>query len=371
MRLAEAVTNPELTPDSAEPVTGRRSERILGIDMARGIALALMVIVHFVAWWEGEGALFTGAELISGRAMPLFMLLGGVGVTLMASRSRTPARNLLIRAVLLMALGLVLTRYIDRLAIVLQAYALFFVLAIGLRKLHSIVLLGLVAALVAVGAVTYQIVGTPRDPTTFDTLFTSSQGVESLVFDGFYPLFPVGAFFVFGLWLARLDLRSDRVAAALLSCGAVVGLGVWIGASEIVSTFDVQVDFGGRAGDGSFHWSRLLDGAGHSAMPAWTISALGTSAAMLGLSLLVAPRLPSIVRPFTVVGSMSLSFYVFQAWVTNVVPNTSETEVLVEWAMALSVFVVFFTFAEVWRRWFRTGPLERLLRVGSGSRLPN
>ena len=57
--------------------------RITGIDMARGIAMFLMTIVHFVAWWEGEGALFTAAELVRGRAMPLFMLLGGVGVTIM------------------------------------------------------------------------------------------------------------------------------------------------------------------------------------------------------------------------------------------------------------------------------------------------
>ena len=36
-----------------------KSKRITGIDMARGIAMAGMTVVHFVAWWEGQGALLS------------------------------------------------------------------------------------------------------------------------------------------------------------------------------------------------------------------------------------------------------------------------------------------------------------------------
>ena len=343
--------------------------RITGIDMARGIAMFLMTIVHFVAWWEGEGALFTAAELVRGRAMPLFMLLGGIGVTIMTSRSTTPTRNLLIRAAMLLVLGFVLTEYVDRLAIVLQAYSLFFVLAIVLWRLPSAVLLALVPALTAIGAVTYQIIGEPRELTPFDTFFNSGQGVESLVFDGFYPLFPVGSFFVFGMWLARIDLRSERVASVLLSVGTVVGAAVWIGSDRIVSRFNVQIDFGGRLGDGSFHWGRLLDTEGHSAMPAWTISALGTSAAILGFSLLVAPRLEKVFGPITIVGTMSLTYYVYQALLTNVVPDTMQTGVGTEWIFVLAVYFSFVPLAWLWKSMFRSGPLERVLRIGSGPSL--
>ena len=168
------------------------------------------------------------------------------------------------------------------------------------------------------------------------------------------------------MWLARIDLRSERVASVLLSVGTVVGAAVWIGSDRIVSRFNVQIDFGGRLGDGSFHWGRLLDTEGHSAMPAWTISALGTSAAILGFSLLVAPRLPTFVRPITVVGAQSLTYYVFQAWATNIVPDTMETGVGTEWFFVIAVFVIYTVFALVWTMWFRSGPLERVLRVGSG-----
>ena len=353
-------------PGSATP---RASGRIHGIDMARGIAMFFMTIVHFVAWWEGDGLLFSIAEQSSGRAVPLFMLLGGIGVTIMTRRSSTPTRNLLIRAVMLLILGFVLTEFVDRLAIVLQAYALFFVLAIVLWRLPSTVLLALVPIITAAGAVTFQIVGTPRELTPFETFFDSTQGVESLVFDGFYPLFPFGAFFVFGMWLARIDLRSERVAAVLLSAGTFVGAGVWIGSRWIVSTFDVQTDFGGRRGDGMFHLGRLLDSVGHSSMPAWVISALGTSAAVLGLSLLIAPRLTKLVSPITIVGTRSLTYYVYQALLTNVVPDTPETGVGTEWIFVLAVYGSFIPLAWLWKRMFSSGPLERALRIGSGPSL--
>lgn len=339
--------------------------RITGIDLARAIAMAGMVIVHFVAWWEGDGALAMIAEHVRGRAMPLFMLLGGIGVTLMTSRTTTPTRNLLLRAVMLFGLGVFLTENIERVAIVLQSYGLFFLLAIGLRRLPNAAILALVPATVAIGAITYQVVGEPRVQTPLESLSTS-EGIESLLFDGFYPLFPVGAFFIFGMWLGRVDLRSNRIAAIMATTGTALGAAVWIAANRVQDVFGVQVDFGGRAGDGSFHWGRLLDAEGHSAMPAWVLSALGSSVAILGISLLVARASTRAVRPLVALGSISLTFYVFQAWVTNLVPDTAETTVGREWAFAVAVYLVFMVFAVLWKDAFRSGPLERVLRLGSG-----
>ena len=70
----QVLTAEPAAPASESTTQVGRSRRITGIDMARGIAMAGMTVVHFVAWWEGEGALFTAAELLRGRAVPLFML---------------------------------------------------------------------------------------------------------------------------------------------------------------------------------------------------------------------------------------------------------------------------------------------------------
>ncbi len=328
-----------------------------------------MTVVHFVNFREEPGAgLGTFAELFRGRAMPLFLLLGGLGVTYLTRRSTTPERDLLLRAVMLFALGLFMTEHVPRLAIVLQSYGLFFVVSTVLFRLPTAALVGLVPILTAIGAVTYQVVGIPRVQTRFDEL-ASAEGIESLFFDGFYPLFPVGAFFITGIILGRINLRSERVAATLAGVGTVVGVGIPVVASGLVSRFGFQTDFGGNAGDGMFHLTRLLDAQGHSAMPAWVLSALGTSIAIVGVSVLVAPRAPRLVSPIVAVGSLSLTYYVYQAWLTNVVPPTTETTLGAEWTFTVVVYGSFIVLALLWRVWFRVGPLERVLRLGSGPRL--
>lgn len=340
----------------------------MGIDMARGLAMAGMTTVHFVALNQDTGRLNEAANLFSGRAMPLFMMLGGIGVTFLTRRSSTPERDLLIRAVMLYGLGILMTIYIDRLAIVLQAYGLFFVLATVLWRLKSWMLLTLIPIVTAIGAVSFQVVGDPINLTTYDESFTLS-GVESLVFDGFYPLFPVGAFFIFGIVLGRIDLRSDDVAARLFGFGAVIGVGVHQLAGLFADVFDLQTNFG-RRGNGMFEITRLLDGQGHSQMPVWVISALGTSAAVLGFSLLVAKRMPKMVQPLVAIGSLSLTYYVYQAWLTNLVPSTLETSIEAEWIITILVYLSGIGLAVIYKMIFKTGPLERVLRIGSGPKKP-
>ena len=364
------VSEPALTVTNVVPAEKpKKRPRIVGIDMARGIAMFGMTVVHFVNFREDDGALATFAELFRGRAMPLFMMLGGIGVTFLTRRSSTPSRDLLIRAVMLVALGLFMTEHVPRLAIVLQAYGLFFILSIVWFRLPSKVLIGLVPLVTAFGAWSYQVIGLPRVQTRFDELLTV-EGPQSLIFDGFYPLFPVGAFFLTGIVLGRINLNSDRVAAVLASVGVVAGVGIRVGADFFASAFNLQTDFGGNAGDGIFHFSRLLDSQGHSAMPAWVLSAIGTSMAVLGLSLLIAKRAPMLVSPLVAVGSFSLTYYVYQAWLTNVVPPTFETSTGTEWIFTIAVYVSFIILALIYRMFFTSGPFERVLRIGSGPRLP-
>ena len=334
--------------------------------MARGLAMFAMTVVHFVAFFRDEGEpLADAASVFDGRAMPLFVMLGGIGVTFLTRSSSTPERDLIIRAVMLFALGLFLTEYVDRIAIILQSYGLFFVVAAVLWRLPSGALLALVPTIIVSAMFTYQLLGEPRVLTPFDEAF-SVEGVESLVIDGFYPFFPIGAIFLFGMWLGRIDLRSERVAMLLASVGTVVGAGVHFGANALVSTFNLQVDFGGNRGDGMFHLTRLLDTEGHSEMTAWVLSILGSSSAVLGLCLLIAPRLPWLSHPFATLGSMALTYYVWQAWLTNVVPPTTETSLVVEWILVFAVYGSFLFLALIYRIWLTTGPLEWVLRLGSG-----
>lgn len=341
-----------------------KTGRIEGIDLARAAAMFGMVVVHYVATDGTEGSLGTIAEAMVGRAMPLFMMLGGIGVHLATARSKTPDRDLLFRAVILLLLGMTVHELTARIAIVLQSYGLFFAVAPLFRRLPRPLLLVAAVITTAVGAVTYQTFIPPPRFTTFGDLADPSAFFQSLFFDGYYPFFPVFGFFLVGMWIAGFDLRSDRVAASLAGVGTVVGLGTMWFANFIVTSQDIVVSR--FDGDDVFRAANLLNTEGHSEMPAWVISAAGTSAAVIGISLLIAPRAGKILSPVLALGTLALTFYIFQAVVIHLAPPLSETTITEEFRLVLILYLGFLPFAYGWKYFFRSGPFESLLRLTPG-----
>ena len=352
--------------DPITPITPPRAGRIVGLDVARAMAMLGMVIVHY-AWAEGTGELAdTVAEAMVGRAMPLFMTLGGIGVVLATTRSKTPDRDLLIRAAVLFVLGMVVHELTARIAIVLQAYGLFFALAPLFRRLPRPMLLVGAAAVTAVGSVTYQRIEWPPAFTRFEDLDDPGQLFESLFIDGYYPFFPVVGFFLFGMWLAGLDLRSDRVAATLAAVGGGVGLvTVWVTNAWADS---LGLILARHDGDQEFAIGALLNSEGHSQMPAWVLSAGGTSAMVIGVSLLIAPRARHLLNPVAALGRLALTFYVFQAVVIHLFPVPTTTPISTEFRNVAVLYFGFMIFAVGWTMVFRSGPLEWLLRSATGRR---
>ena len=68
------------------------SQRIPGYDIARSLAIFLMVIENYSSfmgcWGVGPGWLRWLVEALSGRAAPIFVVLAGVGMSLMARQAR-------------------------------------------------------------------------------------------------------------------------------------------------------------------------------------------------------------------------------------------------------------------------------------------
>lgn len=344
--------------------------RLVGIDLARALAMLGMVIAHY-AWPDQSGSsLNVVPETVDGRSMPLFVLLGGVGVTLLTRRAEHPDRTLLIRAAVLYPLGLALQEATTFIAIILQSYGLLFAMAPLLRRLSNRTLATAAVIVGLAGGWTYQVLAPTLDrfegPT--DLITNPPAALWSLLFNGYYPFVPVAAFFMLGLLLGRLDLRSVAVQRALTVSGAVVGLGTMIVANRLIDPASVPT--GPRLAESSFSWDRLLDTGGHSEMPAWVISAAGTSTAVLGLSLLLAPLLATALRPMVALGQLALSFYVFQAVLVRVTPHPDTTPLSQELVTAAIIYIGFAVFAVIWQLRFRNGPLEAALRLASGPHRP-
>ncbi|MGN7133090.1 DUF418 domain-containing protein [Rhodococcoides corynebacterioides] len=388
--------------DAPEP----SSVRLVGIDLARALAVFGMFAVHVgppAAAVGGLGGWLLG--LSEGRASALFAVLAGFSLTLIAGRrrpktgvdGRRAGARIVIRAAVLLVVGTALAVVAGD-VVILAYYAVYFLLALPLLRLSFRTLAGLAAVsavvtpLIQYGA---REVLTPGARAAIDALDPlhgiSGVGVLDLVLTGFYPAVTWITFVVAGMALGRLDLSSAVVLCRTALAGSALvafGYGVPVlltrliggdlraladqpwgraaegekamaGAVDKTAMFDT-LDVPSGA-DGQSPWTLLL-AQPHSSSPFDLIGCVGVALLVIAAcvaALSAAPILRRLLVPVTAVGTMSLTVYVghFLAPTVLGVPfgdTTSANQLLCYIAVAI-------VFARAWSRLFRRGPLEYIL----------
>ncbi|KKD09000.1 DUF418 domain-containing protein [Streptomyces sp. WM6386] len=383
--------SPLPTTDAASPVRERGEPstgapgvgRLIGLDLARGLAVFGMYAVH-VGPAPGQGGVIGFLmELAQGRSSALFAVLAGFAVALITGR-RTPktgpagrqaVAKVIIRAVILMALGTALTLTGTPVVPILAFYGLFFLLVLPLYRLGTKPL-----ALIAVG---WALVGPQLlyalKPVFGGRVFLSygqADGPVSLFFTGGYPALTWVPFVIAGMAVARCDLAATAVRIRLALTGvalAVTGYGgSWLalrlvpGAAEAVRKAEegpgmssVSPDSIGIFGDTP---AGMLASAPHSEATLSIVAATGVAVLVITACLAAMdafPRLRRLARPVIAVGSMSLTAYVYHIvaiWLLDTEEATVQPlYVLLGFIASVTVL------ATVWSRFFRRGPLEWLM----------
>ncbi len=387
---------PADTPSSGgergEPSTGAPGVgRLIGLDLARGLAVFGMYAVHVGPAPAQGGVIGFLMELAQGRSSALFAVLAGFAVALITGR-RTPKTGLagrqavakvIIRAVILLALGTALTKTGTPVVPILAFYGLFFLLVLPLHRLSAKPL-----ALIAAG---WALVGPQLlyalKPVVGGRVFLSygqADGPLSLFFTGGYPALTWVPFVIAGMAVARCDLTATAVRIRLALTGvalAVTGYGgSWLavrlvpGAAEAVrkaeegagmsSVSSVSPDSIGIFGDSP---AGMLASAPHSEATLSIMAATGVAILVITVCLAVMdafPRLRSLAKPVIAVGSMSLTAYVYHIvaiWLLGT------EDLAVPPLYVLLGFIASITLlATLWSRFFQRGPLEWLMGKATG-----
>lgn len=286
-------------------MTGTSRGRLIGLDVARCLALLGMVATHVLDERTPGGDLTTAQWLAGGRASALFAVLAGVSLALM---TREPLRGrplalrtagIAARALLIGLLGLLLGGLDTGIAVILTYYGVLFVLGLPFTFLGVRALLSLTVAWVALAPVVSHLVRPhlPErgfDSPTFEQLADPGQLASELLLTGYYPVVPWLAYLLAGLVLGRLDLRDP----ALLGGLALGGLSVALLATQVSRTFAdpvVAADnatgmYGVTPPDGDWSWLLLV--APHSATPFDLAQTIGSAVLVIALCLLVERLLP-------------------------------------------------------------------------------
>ncbi|MCZ8522639.1 MULTISPECIES: DUF418 domain-containing protein [Paenibacillus] len=350
-------------------------ERLTGLDLARALAILGMILVNYKLAMAAENGgpswLVELAGVLEGRASALFVMLAGIGFSLMTRRARLGEPGELQKSrilvwkrslyLLLLGFGLLLLGWS---ADILHYYALFLFMASFLIQASTRLLTGLAALLLALsqGLLLLLDYRTGWDPSFHAYLdFWSAEGfLRNLWFNGYHPVLPWFAFFLAGMAAGRWPLNETAVRRKALVMGLAAGLGAE-GLAWLLRT-GLNAELGGEAADYLFGTKPMPPGL------FYMISAGGTAVAVIALCLDAADqfraRLP--VRALVPAGQMALTHYVLHVLaglgfleLLGVLENGSLPFALLYGAGFFAGAVLF---SLAWQQRFGRGPLEALMR---------
>lgn len=315
--------------------------RIVGVDIARGVAILGMFAAHAIPRADE-------AEILAdGRSSVLFATLAGVSLGLMTGAERPTGRpgrgdaivGIVMRALLLFLLGVGLALSGSRIAIILDYYGVMFLLLVPMLFLPRWINAAIGAVLIVAAPLLASSVGDQESP-------LAEVAVNYLLI-GYYPALVWLPFLIAGLIAARSGLRKPRTQAWLVGGGALASL----------------------AGYGAAAWIPGVSAEAHSGSTAEVLGSGGLAIAVVGALLWATSRsrvVRTVLWPVGATGSMALTVYTAQilvlaAVVANFGPGTATPIDYPGWPLLIWLSAGSIVVASVWKATLGRGPLERVM----------
>lgn len=387
--------------------------RIVGVDVARAVALLGMMSVHILPELDARGEVTPAFVVFAGRAAALFAVLAGVSLAL-ATGGATPrleprsavAASVLTRAAIVAGVGLLLGQLSPPVAVILTNYGLLFVVGLAVLAVRPRWLFALAAGWVVASPLLSHVVraglpGGPGDQPSLTLLARPVELVRALALTGYYPVVQWSAYILVGVGVGRLALARTRTALTLVAVGVPLavgsrllsdqllarGLGTTSGLAALRAAGPGDLVPAGPTGEAITHlqllghfgvppttsWWWQAVASPHTATPFDLAHTIGSALAVLGVALLLtrlvalAPRGVRLlangpVAVLAATGSMTFTLYTGHviALAAQVGPTRRGTLLLVHLVVVLAL-------ATLWRRAHARGPLEQLTALAAAA----
>ena len=372
----------DMRPRTGVPLTA--PDRIIGVDVARCLALVGMIATHALPERDADGSLGFGHVIAGGRASALFAVLAGVSLALMSGGSR-PARGAARRTITAGLAARALT-----IAVILTYYGVLFLLGLPFLGLGWKALAALGVAWLVVAPVVSQLVRPHLPPRGFasprpEALADPWQLLTELTFTGYYPAVPWLGYLLVGMALGRTDLRRWRTAVVAALLGALLAVVSWIGSEILLGRPEVTrallatapepgmtVDQLRRSLEEGTHgttptesWWWLAVHAPHSGTPFDLLHTTGTALLALGVCLVLGRLWPRTTAVLFGAGAMTLTLYTLHVTLRTPPFLPADDPRTFAWHVVIVLVV-----GAVFRLMAWHGPLEamatRLARESSG-----
>ncbi|WP_312675319.1 heparan-alpha-glucosaminide N-acetyltransferase domain-containing protein [Microbacterium sp.] len=379
-----------------------RPPRILGLDVARGLAILGMAGAHVGVTEAFEwGDPTTWTDLVHGRSSILFALLAGVSIALMTGRDVLPERerlpgirlNLVGRGAVIFVIGLALELLNTPIAVILTLYGLLYVAVIPVLRWRPRQLLLGAAVLALAGPALLALLSAVA-------LQPFGAGIGFVLY-GTYPITVWVALVLGGMALGRLRVQEVRTAVVALVVGVVLaatgyglgalGAGTGLGGETGSIVSSSSASSGSESLSSSFFPDDVMPPSGwesypealaatdplgsmvravfavdpHSGGTAEILGSGGFALAVVALCLLLSRPLRWPLLPLGALGSMPLTAYSLH--VVSVVLVAGPGGFIADnsfWALTVVALLLVTT---LWAMFVGRGPLERLVGKGAAA----
>lgn len=352
-------------------------QRIIGIDVARALAVIGMIIVNFKVVFGAEGLSWVKsfASVFDGKAAATFVVLAGVGLALMTNSAIKNNDKLKLkiaririakRALFLFVIGI---SYITIWpADILHFYGIYMAITIVLLtcKSRTILISGIVIIVVYPFLMTIWNYDTGWN---FDTLdyhgFWTFKGfIRNLFFNGFHPVIPWAAFMLFGYWFGKQDLHDDKFIKDAFWISTILFIYI-----QVLSYLSISLLSEGNK-ESALELTTILGTNPMPPLPIYMFSGISIAFIIISACIIIAKRFENtiIIDALNKTGQLALTFYVAHVIIGMGIIELINPERIGNYTVEFSVsYALVFSllcivFAVIWRKYKKSGPLEWIMR---------
>lgn len=352
-------------------------KRIVGIDVARALAVIGMIVVNFKVVFGDNGLNWVEsfASVFDGKAAATFVVLAGVGLALMTNSAiknndqvklKTARNRILKRAVFLFIIGISYLPIWP--ADILHYYGVYMVIVILLLTSQPKTIVVSAISLIMVFPILLTFLnyeaGWNFETLDYQGFWTIKGFTRNLFFNGFHPVIPWTAFMLFGYWYGKQDLHNDKFVKKTFWISSIIF--IFIQASSFIS---ISLLSEGNQ-EATIELTEIIGTNPMPPLPIYMLNGIAVAFSIISACVIIAKRLESnfIIDALNKTGQLALTFYVAHViigmgLIETIDPNkmgNSSIEFSVIYALVFSVFCILF--AVIWRKYKELGPLEWLMR---------
>ena len=358
------------------------NKRIIGFDLARAYAIFGMYVVNFNfcfgSIWQSNDPLARFLNLFTGNSTSIFIILAGMGVSFMANKygdneiNKTQLKRIILkRSYFLMALGLLLYPWWQ--GDILHFYGSYMhIAAFVLFVPKRFYLLLAIAAIVIYHVLLFIIPfdrGWDLSNYSYKDFWTPLGFLRNTLFNGWNSVFPWVAYFLLGMYLGKLDWHNKSLIKKVF----LIGLCFFI-LFESIRYYAVYTQFSPPIMQYimSEYFPPFLPFMVITASFAFMVIAI---CMFIGNTFYNNKFINGFINALIKTGQMTLSHYVIHLTLgmlvleqlthknyTGFAQNNAPTPPIYILIYAISWFILSVLFSVIWRKYFKNGPLELLMR---------